>query len=165
MTTAIEQAISHLIQTRQPITVSHVLPIYLQFAGLSSMADLDSMTAIITFERAMDKHPAPSYPIAKRDKTKMVTLAPLPCKRLYHAEVEQLRRDYWEKAIELGSTFGLCNCVGCGRLLDIPSREDLSSHLPAPEPKRLRKRKTRKRIIRPVLDVDPYGASTSARCL
>lgn len=170
MTTAIEQAISYLLQTCQPITVSNVLPLYLQFAGWApTVTNPVSVTAIVSFERAMDKHPVAPYPMTKRKNTKTIALVPLLCKRLYHAEVEQLRKDYWEKTMEWGGAFGLCSCAACGRITQMPSSEDLHSQSQASElstKKKHPKRKSKRRVVRPVNDVlDPYGPSTSARCL
>ncbi|KAH8078393.1 hypothetical protein BXZ70DRAFT_659992 [Cristinia sonorae] len=171
MSTAIEQAIAYLIQSQQPLTVSNVVPIYLAYAGLSSTAKADPLTAMIAFERAMDKHPMPPLRLTTQNIQPTLQTAsnsPPPLKRLYHAEVEKLRRDYWAKA-NGGNGATTCTCRNCGRRLSDVNEDPLSLHTdPAPTQRKkgttVQKRK-KKRLARPAHDADPYGASTSAQCL
>lgn len=136
MSTAIEQAISYLIQAQHPVTVPSILPVYMHFAGLSSTTTLEIASAIIAFEHAMDKHPAPPLPFTQRGKAKGITNIPLFCKRLYHAEVEQLRKEYWESPFGMSGGMSVCSCAACGR----PSNEDRCGPGLAPAPRPSRKR-------------------------
>ncbi|TCD63051.1 hypothetical protein EIP91_006038 [Steccherinum ochraceum] len=162
MSTAIEQAIASAIQANLPITVNTIFPFYLQYAGLVS--DVDVMTTFLTFERAMDKHPMPPSPTKRKGAT--TSSIPLHWQKLYHTEVEQLRKDYWTMGWSceaLGSC--ACACAHCGKEIPTPALDDDRSFMLEKPKKRTKshKRKPKKRSSPPL--VDQYGASTSACCL
>lgn len=121
MSTAIEQAIAYAIEANLPITVNTIFPIYLQYAGLVS--DVDIMTTFLTFERAMDKHPMPPSPVKRKGKA--ASSVPLQWQKLYHAEVEQLRKDYWTlgwSCVAPGAC--ACACAHCGKDVPVPTLDE-----------------------------------------
>ena len=144
MSTAIEQAIAYLMQTQQPVTVHNTFPVYMQYAGLSSCPDVDFVAALVAFERALDKHPAPPLPITQLKQTQPpTTKVSLSWKRLYYTEVEQLRKDYWSQTFGISDGSQMCTCAACGRIVRLPeSDEDRSG----PGPALLTKKKQRKSV-------------------
>ncbi|OBZ71393.1 hypothetical protein A0H81_08889 [Grifola frondosa] len=144
MSINIENAISSLIQSNQPVTISNVITMYLYVTGsVDLLADEASHhQAVIAFEHAMDKYPMISCTEATILKT-----------RLYSAEVSQLRRQYWKEVV--GNMNGFrCQCESCGQYyasipddLDFDPVNDESSS-ETRKPVSLVKRR-KKRVVRP----------------
>ena len=94
MLSNIEQAVTSLLASNKAITVSNVFSAYMTIAGIR---ELDTDSAVATFERAMDKHaPRPA-----------VVQSPM---------IVQLRNQYWyTKLGGCGKGEGMCQqCGRCG---------------------------------------------------
>lgn len=128
MCTTIEKALQSLIKADQPLTVVNVLSAYLELAGFA-VTDRNTVSAdaIVAFEHALDKHPAPPPP----RKTKSGKLIPTKETPRWSCEVAKLRDEYWKDR-----SGKKCKCRKCGGVID----DDTPAINEAPTP--------RKRIVK-----------------
>ncbi|KAI0917707.1 hypothetical protein AcW1_007158 [Taiwanofungus camphoratus] len=164
MATNIEQAISTLFLHNRPLTLTNVLRAYFAIAGFIEPDATDITVpheALVAFEHAMDKEPALSRTVSPDGAFH---------KRLYTAEISELRKEYWQSRLGAGSVVR-CTCPSCGKTTGY-QREELEEE---PEsqcaPKRTGngRRKVKRKCFKPRKDAtcdnavrDPNGPSTSA---
>ncbi|KAF9465789.1 hypothetical protein BDZ94DRAFT_1253173 [Collybia nuda] len=150
MLSNIEQAVIDLLNQKKPITVPNVFSTYMRIAGI----DVNSIDdAVITFERAMDKH-------AVRPD---VIQSPM---------IVELRNQYWFNKLggcKAGS--GVCHtCESCGGVrlhnrmgkMLIPMVPIAMQVEPRRQDRVRVKSKKNKRVFRKTQAPNPYGPSTSA---
>ena len=120
MSTTIEKALQSLNKADQPLTVDNVLSAYLELAGFTkSERGAVSADAILAFEHALDKHPAPPSPRrTKSGKLIIPCLDSLSSQELggwarWSYEVAKLRDEYWKDRLANGK----CRCRKCGGML------------------------------------------------
>lgn len=152
MLSNIEQAVTSLLASNEAITISNVFSAYMTIAGIR---DLDTESAIATFERAMDKHA--SRPAAVQ--------SPM---------IVKLRNQYWYTKLGgcHGNEGGVCQkCAQCGGMkFQKPRRTEIVPAIAATQPTRggenaqevVKKAKPKKpkRVCRKAA-TDPYAPSTS----
>ncbi|RDB15257.1 hypothetical protein Hypma_004806 [Hypsizygus marmoreus] len=153
MLSNIEQAVVDLLNAKQSITVANVFAAYMRIAG----HDLsDTEKAVVTFERAMDKH-------ALRPD---VVQSPM---------IAKLRNQYWYTKLG-GCKDGDGECHMCehcggmklkdnkhGRNANTASNEVEASVTPPQIHQRPKRGKTKKlKRVCPKAKCDPYAPSTSA---
>ncbi|KAK7676470.1 hypothetical protein QCA50_020544 [Cerrena zonata] len=159
MCTTIEKALQSLLKAEQPLTVANVLSAYLEIAGFTTTnPDTVSEDAIMAFEHALDKHPAPPPP----RKTKSGKLIPRKETQRWSFEVAKLRDEYWIDRLGVKSC-AKCKCRKCGRYIgSTPAIEEA----PTQKKRVVNKRGTKKRIVKRKAEIksvwDPYAPSTSA---
>ncbi|CDO72282.1 hypothetical protein BN946_scf184970.g134 [Trametes cinnabarina] len=141
MYTNIDYAIATVKERGHALTVSNVLAAYIQcvYAHATPEDAADSTTvaqaARISFERAMDKYPAPAPPSFARTKGAKERSANTSssskniieagaiielecCGRPFCSEVAQLREEYRKALWRVSDTgSGSCTCPSCGSLL------------------------------------------------
>ncbi|GLB45456.1 hypothetical protein LshimejAT787_2300160 [Lyophyllum shimeji] len=151
MLSNIEQAVLDLLATKQSITVPNVFSAYMRIAG-HDMSDTEK--AVVTFERALDKH------AVRPDDVQ----SPM---------IEKLRNQYWYTKLG-GRKDGdgeCCVCEHCGRLqLKDKSNQrtgacatTATAQAEEHEPQRaktVKAKKNKRRVCRKVRP-DPHAPSTS----
>ncbi|RPD56733.1 hypothetical protein L226DRAFT_468208 [Lentinus tigrinus ALCF2SS1-7] len=145
----LDYAITEVIECGQALDIPNVFAAYLKRVMACELPDGASIavteaiarSALVSFERAMDKYPmAPPPARTSKTKTKAKTQKPSPNARsdttpcapggkMYSVEVEQLRGDYqramWRAT--MGYDDPGCTCLSCGSLLALRERADLLS--------------------------------------
>ncbi|CAL1713812.1 unnamed protein product [Somion occarium] len=165
MSTTIERALTSLVRAQQPITVVNVLSAYLQIAGFATEPSAASEDAILAFEHALDKHPAPP-PMRTTRNGKIVPSSNVPAtgRRKYSADVARLREEYWKD--KLGKSAKLkCTCADCGGFVGYVENGHVVDDHSSQKKRVVKKRKTKKRVVKRVHESettwDPYAPSTS----
>ncbi|KAI0350157.1 hypothetical protein OH77DRAFT_1464203 [Trametes cingulata] len=193
--TNLDRAIANVKEHGHPITVPNVLAAYIQCIAahlppeVAADEDAIAQAAVSSFERAMDKYPAPSPPTpapraksrsSSKTKSSERTLSPSDSAslaaeccvgRLFCAEVAQLRSEYL-KALWRASDEDGCRCKACGCLLKVRASQvrklEPEDEEEAREPRPVRTRRTREYLLcckkgRAAKSVpfDPYAPSTS----
>ncbi|KAG6889123.1 hypothetical protein C0992_006345 [Termitomyces sp. T32_za158] len=146
----LQRAVADVLAANQEVKFANVLTAYIRIAGFKK-SDLD---VLMTFERAMDKHP--------------------DCKDQVNSEsaklVAKLRHDYWKTMFDWGGKQHCCPC--CVNLveqyIDDPDKfeeailklHNVETPLVPKKPKRRRKKTKQPSHI--AIASDPYGPSTSA---
>jgi hypothetical protein len=121
--TSIHQAISHALTASEPIpiTVSHILPLYIRFAGFDKLCH----DALVAFEHAMEKGRVVGSSITPpdSDQTDLQAHPTLVMGMLDAWQVEvavvKLRDEYWKRKLGgeyEGKETKVCTCEECGRM-------------------------------------------------
>ncbi|KAH9891931.1 hypothetical protein C8Q73DRAFT_746925 [Cubamyces lactineus] len=186
----IDYAIASVMERGHELTVPNVLAAYMHClvgnVGPDDVADPNAVArvAIASFERAMDKYPAPaSLRAAQMQKTKAkidtrlrlfadITQAEDTAvrhspggaewaERPFCQEVAQLRDEYQKAVWRIPEGYNGCTCPSCGCLVRVPA--DQVRKLGSDGEEDGLKKKVVKRKNRAVQDVpiDPYAPSTS----
>jgi len=173
MSTSIQQAIATVLERNESLTIANVLAAYLKILGYMATDATETdmpQEALVAFEHALDKEPVLSR---RRATATCVAL----CKRMYTAEITQLRKEYWRE--RLGAIDAVrCTCPSCGNTVSY-TREDPESQDAEAKgtPKRVKDGQRRVKARRvanyrrdlprsdPPRDRDPYAPSTSALVL
>ncbi|KAK7441555.1 hypothetical protein VKT23_016548 [Stygiomarasmius scandens] len=116
--TSIHQAITLALNTSEPITVSHILPLYVHFAGFDDICP----DAVVAFEHAMEKGRVieASSTDATNDQEHEFAMGRVAVEMPVELAVVKLRNEYW--AEKLGKTKDekgscrVCTCEECGRM-------------------------------------------------
>ncbi|KAI0823285.1 hypothetical protein BC628DRAFT_1325330 [Trametes gibbosa] len=186
MHTNIEHAIVAVKERGHELTVPNVLAAYIQHIAVhippEDATDDGKMAqaAITSFERAMDKYPAPS-PQPFRVSAKAGALAKTAdevghdMKRMFCAEVAQLRGEYLQASWRTDQGYSGCRCLSCGSLLKMHSSQvrkldDGEGEANASIARPVRKRRagkptTKKTRAAKKLIFDPYAPSTSTAAI
>ncbi|KAF5344375.1 hypothetical protein D9758_013239 [Tetrapyrgos nigripes] len=123
--TSIHKAISQALSASEPksITVAHILPIYIRFAGFDKLCH----DALVAFEHAMEKGRVVGSSITPPDATDgddIHQAYPDLVKGMLNtwqleAAVIKLREEYWKKKLgggQGGEGTSVCTCEECGRM-------------------------------------------------
>ncbi|KAI0687044.1 hypothetical protein C8Q76DRAFT_304243 [Earliella scabrosa] len=160
MHTNIDQAIASVIERGEEVTIPNVFSAYFQRIlsydlpdGIAP-ADTNAMAraALISFERAMDKYPMPSRPLATKTKSKSKTKSSPNTHspsvhtysakkeeqmerggerrmgtKMFSAEVDQLRWDYQTAMLRATTNYDNngCTCLSCGCLASLREKAAL----------------------------------------
>ena len=143
MHTNIDRAISTVLERGHDIIIPNVFAAYVQcllahdLPEDASAAETGALAqaALVSFERAMDKYPAPRRPAKSSPNTApkapplctpTAPIVPGSARRLYSAEVARLRDEYRRSAMRAasfaydgyGCDYGACGCtcLSCGSL-------------------------------------------------
>ncbi|KAL1946130.1 hypothetical protein VTO73DRAFT_15257 [Trametes versicolor] len=189
MHTNIEHAIATVKERGHELTVPNVLAAYINciapHIAPEDAADENSLAqaAIVSFERAMDKYPAPSPLLPAAASTRALAkarpAAPAEVaqdavgKRMFCTEIAKLRDEYLRALLrvsEYDTGAQGCTCLSCGCLLKVRSDQvrklDSGDEDGVDFVQPVRKRRTRKANIKKGRAVkkapfDPYAPSTS----
>ncbi|OSC98193.1 hypothetical protein PYCCODRAFT_1480792 [Trametes coccinea BRFM310] len=144
MYTNIDYAIATVKERGHALTVPNVLAAYMQCVSHATPEDTAdpnaiAQAAIASFERAMDKYPAPAPPRLAKTNTATVMSATNPhssekaidpaaaiehecCRRPFSSEVAQLRNEYRKALWRVpDADYSGCTCPSCGSLLKVRS--------------------------------------------
>lgn len=128
MLTTLEQAISALHISKQPITVRNAIAAYFNVAGFNG-SDVCVEDAVVAFEHALDKHPLPP------------ACASLACRRQFVPEVDRLRKEYWtERSGCFHCVCGKCGCPVVPKELAARTEELTQGRIPPAKRPAARKR-------------------------
>ncbi|THU99591.1 hypothetical protein K435DRAFT_490973 [Dendrothele bispora CBS 962.96] len=120
--TSIHRAITQALSASEPITVSHILPIYTYFAGFDSICP----DAIVAFEHAMDKGrvvgavSSQGMETPTNSRNRELVFEQVILEASVEQAVVKLRNEYWKE--KLGRTkkekdsCSVCMCEECGRM-------------------------------------------------
>ncbi|KAI9065942.1 hypothetical protein FKP32DRAFT_1566650, partial [Trametes sanguinea] len=144
MYTNIDYAIATVKERGHALTVPNVLAAYMQCVSHATPEDAAdpnaiAQAAIASFERAMDKYPAPAPPQLAKSNVMASKSASKPrscetgidsaaalehdcCRRPFCSEVAQLRNEYRKALWRVpDADYSGCTCPSCGSLLKVRS--------------------------------------------
>ncbi|GBE85087.1 hypothetical protein BKA93DRAFT_783952 [Sparassis latifolia] len=164
MPTSLELAISSVISSQKSLSVPNVLAAYLHTTGFLPEPDLThcggavAHEALVAFEHALDKQPAP------------------PRSRVHAAEIDDVRKRYWLS--RLGNEApNRCTCPSCGKTVayaraQLEDQKEQEASGEKPKQKTRDGRKKKKRVVKrrtgssdSSSSYNPYGASSSTSVL